>query len=174
VAADLAASAVDEGAQEGDDVATESARPCNTGRKWVRWSAKLKRGFLDHLASTCDVKASAMAIGVDPSSVYHLRRKDAAFAADWDAALKLGYQMVETRLIGFVLSGGESEAEPDLPGKRFDWEQALRVLAIHRQVTTGKAAPARGGPTRRYATSDETDALLRRQLEALAKRLGTA
>ncbi|OYY70025.1 MAG: hypothetical protein B7Y47_11065 [Sphingomonas sp. 28-63-12] len=61
-----------------------------TGRKWVRWTAKKKAAFLDHLAATCNVKESAAVIGVDPGSVYALRRHDLAFSAAWLDALEAG------------------------------------------------------------------------------------
>ncbi|RYD63816.1 MAG: hypothetical protein EOP58_10740, partial [Sphingomonadales bacterium] len=70
------------------------------GRKWVRWTAKMRASFLDHLAATCNVKASAEFIGVDPVSVYALRRRDARFTEAWGEALALGYEMLETLLVG--------------------------------------------------------------------------
>ncbi len=101
--------------REGDVASATHKRPATptrtrptafTGRKWVRWTAKKKAAFLDHLAATCNVKESAAAIGVDPGSVYALRRHDAAFLADWHDALEAGYAMLETQLIGHALAGG--------------------------------------------------------------------
>lgn len=143
-------------------------------RSWIRWTGRLKQAFLDHLASTRDVQGSARAIGVDPASVYYLRRKDSKFATEWAAALVLGYQMLETRLVGHVLSGGASEAVPPdaIDGGRFDPDQAVRALAMYRQVVKGQAERVtRGGPRAPRATNAETNALLKRKLDVLARRL---
>lgn len=135
-------------------------------RKWVRWSAKMREAFLDHLAATCNVKASAEFIGVDPASVYTLRRRDARFAEEWSAALVLGYEMMETLLVGQAMAGDTGPilscgAEPASGPIAVDL--ALRLLTAHRGAP-GK--PQRGGPPRQYADREDTDKAL---LAALAK-----
>ncbi len=151
---------------------TDGEKPPKT-RKWVRWTDRLKTAFLDHLAATCDVKASAAAIGVDPGSVYHLRRKDAEFSANWATALTLGYEMLETRMIGFALSGGASEA--GVSQDAFDFDQGLRMLAINHQKVHGKTGGTGrpGGPRLKRATSEDTDKAILKQLAALDRRLKT-
>ena len=140
------------------------------GRKWVRWSAKMRASFLDHLAATCNVKASAAYIGVDPVSVYALRRRDAKFADAWGEALALGYEMLETLVVGHALSGDagdvlncgvETRAGP------VNLDLALRLLSAHRNA---EGKPRRGGPKARFATRDETDAFLMKKLAAIEKR----
>lgn len=139
------------------------------GRRWVRWNKGMRRRFLDHLAATCNVKASAEAIGVEPGSVYYLRRRDPAFTAEWAEALELGYQMLETRLVGHALAGnGRTEGiEQDGIGA-INPDLALVMLAAHRNARAGIAP--RGGPRPQRATEEETNAALLKKLDAIEKR----
>jgi hypothetical protein len=143
-----------------------------TDRRWVRWSRKLKAAFLDHLASTCNVRDSAEAIGVDPGSIYVLRRRDKAFAAAWGEALEAGYEMLETQLVGHALSGGGARSitngDVEHTGP-IDVDLALRLLGTHRGAMAGK--PSRGGPKPRTATREETNAVLLRKLKIVETRL---
>ena len=132
------------------------------GRKWVRWTQRMKAEFLDHLAATCNVRASAAAIGVDPASVYHLRRNDMEFVAEWERSLDCGYQLLETQLVGHALSG-----DPDRLLTNVD--TALRLLATRRNGWAGKNA--RGGPPRHRATKAETDAAILKKLAAIEAKI---
>jgi hypothetical protein len=143
-------------------------------RKWVRWTAKMRASFLDHLAATCNVKASAEFIGVDPVSVYVLRRRDAKFADAWAEALALGYEMLETLLVGHALSGDAADVlncGAEARSGPVTVDLALRLLSMHRDAT-GK--PRRGGPARQFATADDTDAVLMKKLAAIEARRGRA
>lgn len=138
------------------------------GRKWVRWSNKKKDLFLDHLAATCNVKQSAAAAGVDPGSVYALRRKDPAFDAAWAKALALGYQMIETQLVGHVLEGsGAREITNGAVEKTgpIDVDLALRMLAHHGAAIAGRVP--RGGPRRKRASREEVEAAILKKLAAI-------
>lgn len=135
----------------------------------ARWSKAMRAAFLDHLAATCNVTAAAAAAGVCKTSVYQIRRRDPAFAAKWEEALALGYQMIETRLLGHVLSGrgrtdpmaGEDEGRPAI-----DFEAALRLLAQHRG---GQDKPHKGRQPA-FAAPEETDAVLLTRLRAIEAR----
>lgn len=145
-----------------------------TGRKWVRWTTKKKAAFLDELAATCNVKESAAAIGVDPASVYQLRRRDPDFAASWAHALRQGYDMLETQLVGHALAGGGSGAGAVLdngdPGRPpIDVELALKLLREHRDRAAGKRDP--GGPRPLVATRDQTNAAIIKKLAAIEARI---
>lgn len=146
-----------------------------TGRKWVRWTAKKKAAFLDHLAATCNVKAAAAVIGVDPASVYALRRHDLDFAAAWHDALEAGYAMLETQLVGHALSGGGARlidnGATDLTGP-IDVDLALRLLAAHK--TRAADRPRRGGPPRQLASPDDTDAAILKKLRSMEQRKAQA
>lgn len=140
------------------------------GRKWVRWNAKMRAAFLDHLAATCNVKEAAAEIGVEPASVYLLRRRDPQFAADWLTALQLGYDMLETLLVGHALTGGGRTitiGDTDRFGP-IDTDLALRLLSAHRNAMLGKGR--RGGPRPGRATTEETNAAILKKLATLEKR----
>ena len=141
-----------------------------TGRKWVRWTAKKKAAFLDHLAATCNVSESAAVIGVDPCSVYALRRHDPVFLAAWHDALEAGYAMLETQLVGHALSGGGrmiANGATELTGP-IDVDLALRLLATHK--TRAENRPRRGGPPLLRASPEDTDAAILKKLRAMEKR----
>ena len=67
-------------------------------------AAKRKR-FLSVLAATCHVGRSAKAAGIATSTAYMMRRTNPAFAAQWQEALTLGYERLETALRAFALDG---------------------------------------------------------------------
>lgn len=145
-----------------------------TGRKWVRWTARMRESFLDHLAATCNVRASADFIGVDPVSVYALRRRDAKFADAWGEALALGYEMLETLLVGHALSGDPGDVlhcGAETRSGPVHVDLALRLLSAHRHA---EGKPRRGGPKRQFASADETDAVLMKKLAAIEARRARA
>ena len=55
--------------------------------------------FLQALAATSNVTASAKEAGVSPSRAYKARREHADFAADWRAALYEGYEHLEMEVL---------------------------------------------------------------------------
>lgn len=142
--------------------------------KRVRWNLQMKAEFLDHLAASCNVTASAAAIGVGPLSLYGLRRRDPEFAREWQGALESGYQLLETMLLGHVLSGGTRtdaiETAHDAP--KLDVETALRLLTAHRG-SVGKPSSKIGRPLERAELADTAAAILKK-LSAIEKRRGGA
>jgi hypothetical protein len=140
------------------------------GAKNIRWSQAMRRTFLDHLAATGNVHASAAAIDVHENTIYALRRRDPAFVAAWDEALKLGYQMLETRLLGHVLAGGTATGKMDQGAfGTLDANVALSMLSNHRAAMAGR--PPRGlQSTPKRATREETNAALLTKLDAIDKR----
>lgn len=142
-----------------------------TGRRWVRWTRRMKDAFLDELAATCNVQGSAAAIGVSATSVYALRRRDDAFADGWQAALAQGYEMLEIQLVGHALAGGGAmltNGDPARPA--IDVELALKLMSDHRgQAARGHAV---GGPRPKTASRADTNAAIMKKLKALEGRLG--
>ncbi|NYT42474.1 hypothetical protein HZY97_17005 [Sphingomonas sp. R-74633] len=132
-------------------------------RRWVRWTKAKRSAFLDHLASTGNVRAAAAHAGMTPPSVYHLRRKDEEFAEEWRKALILGYEMLETILLGHVLGGGGDMISCE-DGREIDVAEAIRLLGLHRNSLNGKW---KGGPALKRARPEETDAVILRKLDAI-------
>nr|WP_294171132.1 hypothetical protein [uncultured Sphingomonas sp.] len=63
------------------------------------FTAAKQKTFLDSFASTCNVRMSAEAAGVDTTTVYRLRRRSQAFQHAWDAAQEQGYAALEADLV---------------------------------------------------------------------------
>lgn len=143
--------------------------PVRPKHRWVRWTKDMREGFLDHLAATCNVRQSAAVIGVGRASVYRLRRRDPDFAGEWNDALALGYQMLETLVLGHVLAGKQDSAIASAVAGAppVDLVAAMKLLTTHRNAT-GK--PHKGGTGRRFAEPDETDRLLMRKLDQIETR----
>jgi len=136
-----------------------SERKVTTGWTRVRWTKAMREGFLDRLAETCNVKESAAAVGVRAENVYLLRRKEAAFREAWQAALELGYQAIETRLIGRALDRAGDDS--------LDVELSIRLLTRHGNALNGKV-PRTGAPPR-VATREETDAAILKKIEMIER-----
>jgi hypothetical protein len=88
--------------------------------------------FLEKLAETSNVKASADHAGVNTGRAYQARREDPAFAAAWRAALYEGYQHLEMEVLGFLRSGD--------PERKFDVANAIRLLAAHKATVAQERA----------------------------------
>ena len=142
--------------------------------------AKRKR-FLDHLAATCNVTASCESAGMTVRTLYLLRKRDPDFAGLWREALAMGYERLEAALLANVTKAvNDITIEPlggdPLPAGKgalgaLTYEQVRIVLAVlgqHRRAATeGGTRVMRAQP----ATMEETDALLRKRLDALAARM---
>ena len=85
------------------------------------------RRFLETLAETSNVSASAKRAETDPKRVYRLRRDNADFARAWAAALLEGYENLELETLGRLRHGVPAD------GPKFDLAAALRLLALHRE-----------------------------------------
>lgn len=148
------------------------------------WTAKRRVIFLDHLAATCNVTQASRAAGMWNNSVYALRQRDPAFAAQWQAALCAGYARLEAMLIERATLGArapDAEAlalgETPVPdAATMDTELAKWLLSRHGAPAggaVGGSAKAMGrapGGRLTRATEGETDAALVKQLKALRVR----
>ncbi len=107
--------------------------------------------FLQKLAETSNVTASAAHAGVATSRAYKTRREDAKFAAAWHAALLEGYQHLEMEALGYLRA-------PD-PDRKFDVANALRLLAAHK-ATIEKQRVAPSEEEDEQAVFDSIDAMI--------------
>lgn len=139
------------------------------------WTKARREQFLDHLAATAHVGEAAEAVGMTTTGAYMLRRRDAAFAEQWRAAILCGYDRIEAALIRKALGMShapvvDSAATGTEPGPgEIDVNIATHLLARHRATVqnTGRKVAA----TALRATRDATAATLLRKLEAVEKRI---
>jgi hypothetical protein len=82
--------------------------------------------FLQALAATSNVTASATEAGISPSRAYKARREHPHFAAQWRAALHEGYEHLEMEVLAYLRGNA--------PERRLDVANAIRLLAAHRDT----------------------------------------
>lgn len=158
------------------------------------WTRTRRKRFLDMLAATCNVRIAVEAAGLAPGSAYALRRRDPIFAGLWKEALAIGYERLEETLLQRALEGVnaieiDAAGEMILPAPRMDVgkavgfqpgsggsakinsdavQLAMLVLNRHRATVEGKGRPV---GVRKHTSAEETDAALRKKLDALARQL---
>lgn len=137
-------------------------------RSPVRWTNAMRTIFLDRLAATCNIRASAAAVDVTADAAYNERRRNADFAAGWAVALASGYELLELQLVGHALSGGgEAVENGDVAGVGpIDQHLALKLMTFHRGALRGRHK--RAVPT--IASPEETDRVILAKLAVLATR----
>ncbi len=141
------------------------------------WTPAKRAAFLEHLAATCNIAASARAVGMAPRGAHALKARDAVFAADWAGAIEAAYETLEARLLAYALgeaegeSEAESEAEADgdaeaeLRGAHFDPRVAVQALGFRKRG--GAAVGAGAGTLRKRVSLAELEAVLVARLDAL-------
>ncbi len=146
------------------------------------WTPAKRAAFLEHLAATCNVAASARAVGMAPRGAHALKARDAVFAADWAAAIEAAYATLEARLLAYALGEAEGEVETEADGvadgvadgdagaesrgAHFDPRVAVQALGFRRR----DAAAGGRGPSCKRATIVEVEAALVARLDAIARR----
>lgn len=111
-----------------------------------RLNARTRRLFLNHLAETANVAASARTAGIASSSVYAERRRSAGFRDDWARALGEGYARLETDLLAeALLAANGKTADTTLKARAQKHRLAIALLSAHRAAVKG--APASSMPT---------------------------
>ncbi|MFA9201572.1 MAG: hypothetical protein ACEQR8_10400 [Cypionkella sp.] len=117
-----------------------------------------KKPFLQALAETSNVSASAARVNIPTATVYQTRRDDPAFATRWRAALYEGYEHLEMEVLAY-LRGTDGE-------RKLDTANAIRLLAAHRQ-TVAEIRAIREDEDEQ-AVLDSIDALIDRMRNAPA------
>lgn len=149
------------------------SRPVQLRRATKGWTQGRREQFLDHVAATCNVRAAAEAIGLSQNSVYALRRRDPAFAAQWRMALLAGYDRLEEMLLAKAIAvlDGVAVGDPDrVVTGAISVEQAIKLLDRHRSIVKGGS----GHREQRFrATQAETDAVLIARIKAMRGRQET-
>lgn len=123
------------------------------------------RRFLEELANSSNIVASAKKAGVMPTDVYRARRSNAKFAREWRLALCQGYDILEMTMLYRLRTG---ELKPASGAKRavrsYDLATALRLLSAHRETVATERA-AQGGES-----SDEVLVSLNARLSRMRKQ----
>ncbi|HEY6814038.1 MAG TPA: hypothetical protein VI168_00730 [Croceibacterium sp.] len=132
------------------------------------WSPRVEDRFLTALGATCNVKAACAEVGLTPASAYGHRKRWAAFAARWDAAVEQGYEQIEMGLIecaGSFLSNEEMPDAAPLTGMTVD--HAIHLLHMHKHQVRGIGK--RPGLRARWPDIEEVRASILRKVEAIER-----
>lgn len=135
--------------------------------KGKRWTDTAEARFLDRLATSCNVTASAAEAGFSTVAIYNRRRSDPAFAARWQVALDQGYARIEMLLVlraEQVLEG--DMPDPESPIAAMTVKEAINVLQLHRAAVKGDGARAPGWRARPRSLDEMRDSILAK-LEAI-------
>jgi transposase-like protein len=115
----------------------EGAKPGLVPRPYTKTTPEKLEIFLDCLGVTSNVAASARAAGVDDTTLYRLRRKDAGFARQWLEALSEGHEHLAMEVLARARFGVEKPVFHS--GKRvgefreYSDGVALKLLSLHKQ-----------------------------------------
>lgn len=145
-------------------------------------TAAMQQKFLDTLAATSNVRASARAVGMGAGKLYAARETDAAFAAAWERALAIAYDRLEQAMLRYAVSRFAADAiDPDDADPAADAQSAAtRVSAPEVSRTDLEIAMAllnRGQRTdgrftrKRTASARESETVVREKLDLLARKL---
>ena len=137
----------------------KQAKPVRTIRNAAGKPAprQWKKDFLDTLAETSNVSASAKRAHIPAREVYKERRDDPEFAAAWRAALYEGYVNLEMEVLGYL--------RDRQPSHKMDVGNALRLLAAHRETIAKEYA------VRENVSAAEVRASIERKVEELRKKV---
>ncbi|KPF63013.1 hypothetical protein [Porphyrobacter sp. AAP60] len=125
-----------------------------TDRHW-------RNRFLDHLAESSNVTRSAEHAGIEVSRVYRLRRAQPDFAHQWQTALCEGYSHLEMEVLRRLREGDFKTGD----GEKFDFANAIRLLAAHRDTaSTGQSREP-------DVSAAEVRASIDRKIEEIRRRL---
>lgn len=155
-----------------------SAEPETARERFDGWNRTRRRAFLRALSETGEVRAACDRVGISDTSVYRLRKRSPGFARDFAAALARSLPMIEQVAWERAVEGWEEPVvgrDGTVTMRRRYSEPLLRLL-LREALTVRRAeaaAEARAASARgpRRPTPEETDAQLKKQLDALARRM---
>ena len=140
----------------------------------AQWSDEAEEMFFDQLGATCNVRASAAAVGFTTFTVYRQRRLRPEFAARWRTVLEQSYARLEMAMVQAALDSlDDADFADERPLPKMTVEQAMNLLKLHRAEARGEPG---GRPGRRpiprgieyYRES------IRRKVEAIRRADGAA
>lgn len=125
--------------------ASRAGRPCIARAGPGRWSVAMERRFLEALASTANVSASAAEAGVSAAAVYQRRARWPGFAERWQAALEQGYARLEASLVEEAAPTPEGGPAIGRDGALPSFSERLQLLKWHREAVKGESPRRRKG-----------------------------
>ncbi|MGE4322912.1 MAG: hypothetical protein AB7E60_07760 [Sphingobium sp.] len=152
-----------------------TARPQKKVARRNSWTPTRRKAFMETLAATCNVSEAARVAGKTVSSAYYQRRRDPAFARDWNQALSVGYAELEALLLRQSLFGSEQEdvvldGEGAVKSRKIRRGHphvvAVRLLLAHRET----AERLRAEEMRAHPDSADAVDRLRAALDAVRQR----
>ena len=136
-----------------------------------QWSDEAEEAFFDHLSATCNVRASAEAVGFTTFTVYRQRRLRPEFAERWRVVLEFAFDRLEMALVKAAQDSLDGlEFGEDRPIPKMSVEQAMNVLRAHRNEVRGdgRRGPGRFGRPPKF---EEVRASIEKKVRAIkAKR----
>lgn len=163
-----------------DEIVPQHNRPVQAkAGKPGGWTKAKREAFLVELAASCNIVRAAALVGMGQSGAYRLRKREPAFAAQWQAALEIGYERLETALVRRALEAvGETVGEFPVealdqrsePVEKMTVDQAIRVLTFHRESIRQGQARTRKTQARHVATQEETDAALIKRIRMVERQ----
>jgi hypothetical protein len=133
----------------------------------VEFDRERKQAFLDHFAGSCNLAAAARAAGIGVGAVYRALANDGAFAEGFQAALEIGYRLLEAEALGQQRAAQLRYAIDPRPDPAAEAQSFERTMQLLREYHRGRGAIGRR-PTDRRHKKVATNAEVR---EALVKRL---
>jgi hypothetical protein len=125
-----------------------------SGRHW-------QQRFLDTLSATSNLDRAASNAGVSIAEACQARRDEPEFARAWAAAIADGYLGLEMEVIRRLRFGDAKTGD----GEKFDFANAIRLLAAHRD-SAGRAASQV-----RDVSAAEVRASIDRKIEDIRRRI---
>ncbi|MHA6724118.1 hypothetical protein [Sphingomonas sp. RS2018] len=154
------------------------------------WTPVRRRAFLRALSETGNIRIACERVKISTSAAARLRKAQPAFAAAWDAALERAGPMLEQIAWERAVEGWEEAivVKGKIVGYRRRYSESLLRTLLQQEgkrsggstrpkgphelrIAAHEAARAAGGIFTDRGTEEKTDAYLRKQLDALAKRL---
>lgn len=135
-----------------------------------RWSQVAERVFLEELAATGNVRASAAKAGFSTTAIYRRRMQWPGFATEWQACLDQGIARIEMQLIELATDSLRSEAiRGDGPAPALSVADALNLLKLHRAAVFGGPAQRYGMAQAKAPDMEKVRASILRKIEAIER-----
>lgn len=137
-----------------------------------RFDAAARRVFLEHLAATANVSASARKAGIPASRAYQLRRKNEGFRGEWAEALAEGFARLEMDLLAEALTNANGNIKDStLKARAQKHRLALALLAAHRASVKGANSGGEAGAIAPGSSADEMREELATRIEKMRSRM---